>query len=179
MGAGKSPDEYRQWQRQVDGIEAYAGYLTPLHSFIYNQIYLGDAREVAPKLTTHYDLTLLIDMIEHLPLADGLKLLQELRRHSRNLLISTPKIAGVQGPLYGNNFERHISEWRPADFQSFADKVFIPNQASLICFIGEDVEVIRRLVAKKRAAEIRAAFRTLLPFLVRPYRRLKALVQRK
>src|SRR3989344_1254508 len=171
-GADKSVAEYRQWQRRVDGVEAYADYLTPLHSFIYNQIFVGDACALAPTLAGRYDLVLLIDVIEHLSRAAGLQLLRDLRRISRNVLVSTPRRVGPQGPLYGNLYERHISEWRPADFAEF-QPVFIPNQASLLVFGGEERPRVAAWVKQGERQQFRQSIKTLFPWLGRIYHFLK------
>ena len=172
-GHGKDKSQYGSWERRVDGVEAYQEYLTPVHQFIYDQIYVGDARTVVPGLHRHYELALLIDIIEHLNHTDGLALLQTLRRISRNVLISTPKNMGQQGALYGNCFEEHIAQWSEAHFAEFKDKVFIPNEASLICFFGEDFEKVSVLLRRKKWRQFRQSLKTLFPFLAYPYHRLK------
>jgi len=134
-GAQKSRDDYRQWQTKVDGIEACQNYLTPLHSFIYNQIHIGNVNNVVPSIKDFaYELVLLIDVIEHLNRQDGLKLLDQLYRIGRNILISTPKIMGDQDILYGNEFERHIHQWQETDFADLPESIIIPNEASLLFF---------------------------------------------
>src|SRR3989344_5395590 len=137
-GAQKSRDDYRQWQTKVDGIEACQNYLTPLHSFIYNQIHIGNACNIMPSIKNlSYDLILLIDVLEHLNYKDGRELLNQLRWIGRNVLISTPKIMGDQGALYGNEFEHHIHQWQKTDFTDSPDSILIPNEASLIVFFGQ------------------------------------------
>jgi hypothetical protein len=166
-GAGKDLAEYKKWQRRVDGIEAYEGYLTPLHQFIYNHIYLGDALKVVPTISFKYDLILLIDVIEHFSLADGLKLLRELKRIGRNVLVSTPKHAGRQEALYGNDYEQHISQWQKKDFVPFVPKIFIPNQYSLICLLGEDVDLAAAFFKKKKKQIFKQKLKSGLKILFR------------
>ena len=42
-GEEKGKDAYRNFETIVDGIEVYKEYLTPLHDFVYNHVYAGDA----------------------------------------------------------------------------------------------------------------------------------------
>lgn len=173
-GAGKSSEEYGKWKRRVDGVEAYAEYLTPLHSFIYDEIFIGDARLVVPALRGPYDLVLLIDVIEHLSREDGEKLMRDLLKISRNVLVSTPKKVKAQEAVYGNEFERHISQWRQTDFEAISDTALIPNVSSLICLIGRNAGEGRRLAREKRRQELKDSVRTIFPFLARLYRFLKS-----
>lgn len=35
-----------KWDIRIDAIEAFANYITPVHKYIYNNIYIGDAKEL-------------------------------------------------------------------------------------------------------------------------------------
>ncbi len=159
------------WKRGLDGVEVFEEYITPMHRFLYDDIYIGDARAVVPAITKRYDLAILADVIEHLSTADGKKLLVDILAISDNVIITTPKNAKAQGALYGNEHERHISQWYEKDFLPFGDCLFIPNEGgSLICCIGTAVPRIRREIFtfKKR-------MRALFPLAVILYRKLKQL----
>ncbi|HII30270.1 TPA: glycosyltransferase family 1 protein, partial [Candidatus Woesearchaeota archaeon] len=39
---GDGREEYDKFLRRIDGIEAFKNYITPLHRFIYDHIYIGD-----------------------------------------------------------------------------------------------------------------------------------------
>ncbi|MEK7208976.1 MAG: hypothetical protein AAB677_01805 [Patescibacteria group bacterium] len=176
-GADKKSEAYRHWQTQIDGIEAYRDYLTPLHSFIYNQIYIGDACNIVPSIKNFsYDLILLIDVLEHLNYEEGLRLLNQLRRIGRNVLISTPKIMGEQDTLYGNKFERHIHQWRKTDLVNLSESILIPNEASFIIFSGQNISRIKALVKKKKRQSFHRSLKTLFPFLIFPYRCFKKIL---
>ena len=178
-GAQKNCDDYRQWQTKVDGIEACQNYLTPLHSFIYNQIQIGNACNIMPSIKNlSYDLILLIDVLEHLNYKNGRELLNQLRRIGRNVLISTPKIMGDQGALYGNEFERHIHQWQETDFADLPESIIIPNEASLIIFSGQNVVKIKALVKKKKRQSFKKSLKTIFPFLMFPYRCFKKFITR-
>jgi hypothetical protein len=137
-------EKYNDWQRQVDGIEIFPQYITPLHQFVYNHIYLGDAQTILPTLETRYDLLLLIDVIEHFPLTDGYDLLLKGQRAARNMLISTPVDFILQKTAFGNSYETHHSHWSASQFSAYKPIVFIPNAYSTICLIGEDAPRIKQ-----------------------------------
>jgi len=141
---------YGSHKRQIDGIEAFEAYLTPLHRLIYDHIFPGDAREVVPVLTDRYDLILMIDVFEHFTCQDGLKLLEDCRRCGRNILISVPRIMSAQEEVYGNPYETHRYNWKRKDFCGIPDKFFLYNVKSTICFIGDDSRRICRILKKRK-----------------------------
>lgn len=150
------------WRRRIDGIEAFRDYQSPLHEYVYDHIFFGDARKVVKDLDMRYDLILLIDMLEHFNRDQGLSFLSDLTTIGRNVLVSTPGGYVEQGPLFGNQFEEHHSGWHKRDFSKFEQRCFIPNEFSLICLIGDDVAMInaRVLSLPKR---IKRNFPYLLP----------------
>lgn len=160
------------WQRRIDGIEVFEGYLSPLHEYIYDHIYFGDAREATKGLTARYDLILLIDVLEHFDRNQGLAFLQHLTTIGRNILVSTPSGYVEQGPLFGNHFEEHHSGWHKRNFTGFARYCFIPNEFSLICLIGDDVSTINAKVLSL-PKQIKRNFPYLLPLKRRAERLLR------
>lgn len=131
---------------QIDGIEVYSNYLSPLHDYIYDQIFQGDALEVLPTLTRHYELILLIDILEHFSFDDGLRVLAICNGIADNVLVSTPREFKPQNPEFGNQFEIHRSHWELSDFDSFRPVFEMPQDESLIVFFGKDVKKIERNV---------------------------------
>jgi SAM-dependent methyltransferase len=140
---------YGDHKRQIDGIEAFEAYLTPLHHLIYNHIYTGDAKEVLPTLSDRYDLILMIDVFEHFTYEDGLKVLEQCRRCGRNILISVPMVMSVQDEVFGNPYETHRYNWSRRDFSRIPDKFFVNNSKSTICYIGEDSQRISNILKKR------------------------------
>jgi hypothetical protein len=142
--------DYNKWERQIDGIEAFEPYITPVHKFIYNNVFLGNAIEILPDLKDKYDLILMIDVFEHFTYQDGLKLLGECRKKGKNILISVPIEMSAQEAVYGNEFETHKYPWKKTDFKDIHDKFFLENVRSTICFIGEDSYRIKKILRKRR-----------------------------
>ncbi len=89
-------NDYRKWTKRIDGVEAFKEYLTPVHNYIYDNIYIGNALEILPELKSKYDLILLIDVLEHFEYEEGRELIQLCLQKGRNLIISTPKDIGSQ-----------------------------------------------------------------------------------
>ena len=145
---------YGSHKRQIDGIEAFEAYLTPIHRLIYDRIFTGDAREVLPVLSDRYDLILMIDVFEHFTHEEGLKILKECRRCGKNILISVPRVMSVQEEVYGNLFETHCFNWKRKDFSNITDKFFLYNVKSTICYIGEDSQRICRILKKRNRRKI-------------------------
>lgn len=117
----------QDWVYTVDGVEAFAAYENPVWKYAYNQIDIGDIRNLISKIEerTPYDFVFFMDVIEHLPKEDGLALLDRLVKRTRNrLLISfpdgnQPEAALRQGAVHNNEFERHISLWTKADLAKY------------------------------------------------------------
>ena len=96
---------------RLDGVEVYPNYLGPIQEAIYDNILIGDIRDLAEQLPD-YDLFVMIDIIEHMDIASGTKLLETLRSKSRyGVFIVTPIDPIEQEPLLGNECEAHVSVW--------------------------------------------------------------------
>jgi len=160
------------WKRNLDGIEIFEKYITPTHRFLYDDIHIGDARIIIPTLKKRYDLVILADVIEHLTLADGKKLLSDILATADNVIITTPQHVNEQGAQYGNEHERHISQWSEKDFQQFGDCLFIPNEGgSIICCIGTATPRL-----KKELFTFKKRMYVLFPFAVIVYRKIKKII---
>jgi len=84
----------------------------------YDHVYLGDLRaleRVLPADAPRYDLALFVDVIEHFEKAEGHRVLAELLRHARKVLVTTPLGFRPQ-EIPGMPFETHRSGWWPWDF---------------------------------------------------------------
>lgn len=109
--------EKKNWRVRIDGIEGYASYLTPMHTFLYDHIYLGDAGALI-KTLPNYDFIFMGDIIEHFDKDAGLSLLRDAIAHANKaVVVSTPKYETGQDNLCGNELERHKSLWKASDFR--------------------------------------------------------------
>lgn len=85
---------------------------------VYDHVYLGDLRQLDRVLAEDardYDLALFIDVIEHLDKADAYRVLDQLTRRAKRVLITTPLGFRPQ-EVAGLPFETHRSGWYPWDF---------------------------------------------------------------
>ncbi len=131
--------KYNDFKLVIDGIEIFEKYLTKLHEYIYNTIYIGNALDVLPKIDKKYDLILMIDVIEHFSYEDGLRLIQAALEKSRYIIISTPREWMDQGAVFGNEHETHLSIWKAEDFKKLGEAHVMHDKYSLICVYGKDI----------------------------------------
>ncbi|MHB8189931.1 MAG: class I SAM-dependent methyltransferase [Ferrimicrobium sp.] len=109
---------------QVVGVEAdLASVNLARASGHYSQVYCADLCEIEfPERS--FDAVVLIEVIEHMPFEEGLKLIEKAKLWTRGkLLITTPNGFWPQGALYGNDYQRHISGWNIRDLENIEMKV--------------------------------------------------------
>jgi len=104
--------EYGEAER-VDAVDANAPRFP-----VYDHVYLGDIRRldaVLPEGETPYDLALFIDVIEHLEKDEGWRVLDDLTRRAKLVLVTTPFGFRPQ-EIPGMPYETHRSGWYPWEF---------------------------------------------------------------
>ena len=114
------PPRYHRenWKARVDGIEGFPDYISDIQRRVYDNIYIGDMREVIKTLGT-YDVIFIGDAIEHISKEDGIKFVREAMNHVKKALVmSTPAYEMIQEEKNGNPLETHRSLWTTADFKS-------------------------------------------------------------
>ena len=134
IGSQRDPARYerKNWQVRIDGIEVHEPYITPLHRFIYNTLYIGDARTRIHD-TPQYDIVFLGDVIEHLPKDEGAQLLRDCLDHANwFVLVTTPAVEVSQDALCGNEYERHRSFWTPDDFAAIGRCVTAVTEGNIL-----------------------------------------------
>lgn len=122
-----------QWRVKIDGIEGFAGYLTPVHAYAYNDMHIGDAMaQLAQMPSRTYDLVLAIDILEHFDKQDGEHFARECARVSRAAaLISTPKVFHDQ-TVEANPLENHRSLWTEHELRGLGYNKVLPDSESWI-----------------------------------------------
>jgi SAM-dependent methyltransferase len=136
---------YNQFSRRIDGIEAFPRYLTPVHDYVYNNVYHGDALELVDGLDHVYDLVIMVDVLEHFTADDGASLIRKIMDRHRGILVSTPKEVDAQGGVFENSFETHRSAWSRRDLTGLGPALVIPNQLNWIVYLGSEAEITPRL----------------------------------
>ena len=114
---------YFGWKARIDGVEIFDKYISELQRTIYDNIYIGDILKLVDELG-YYDLIYLGDVIEHISKEDGKVLFEKLKKKARTLVIATPVKVLPQEDVYGNENERHISQWEAKDFEGCLVKEF-------------------------------------------------------
>ena len=123
----------------MDGVEVYKPYITELHQYVYDNIYIGNALDVVPKLG-EYDLVYLGDVIEHFDKDAGAQLLRACLEKARMcVIVSTPLDTYPQGALNDNPNEVHVSLWERSDFLKLGRvRSVITDDGLLLCAIAKD-----------------------------------------
>lgn len=109
---------YRGPSRLV-GIDGYRPYLEfcARHNF-YDELLERRLEDVPlPFAEREFDVATCIEVIEHLDRPDGERLISELERVARTVVISTPTTYFEQHELDGNDLQRHRSVWAVRDFR--------------------------------------------------------------
>ncbi len=125
-----------RWTVRIDGIEGYAGYLTPVHDYAYNRLMIGNAMALLPGIAdASYDMVMAIDILEHLSVDEGRLFMAHCRRIARRAaLISTPKTF-IEQEVEANPLENHRSLWSQADLvgAGFARLLDNPESWVAVC----------------------------------------------
>jgi len=108
------------WDRIIDGIEIFPGYLQDYHKFFYNNIYTENALVHLRKTKKQYDLINCGDIIEHFTKDEGLELIDLCLQKGKYVLINIP--VGENWEQEGtkeNPHEAHRSMWHNKDFKKY------------------------------------------------------------
>lgn len=148
MGRGNYGWFLRQdmhWQGRLVGIEIWAPYVSgpnPLaggNLNYYNAVFIKDVRDAGPIIKeTGADVIFAFDVIEHMPFLEGSVMIQRLREHTKELLVSVPIVPYPQGPLHGNPHEAHQHDWTVEEMQALGGPLVSRGVATgLFQFIRE------------------------------------------
>ena len=133
-----------KFRTTIHGVEAYPKYIRPIHSMLYDHIFIGNFAEIKNQIDNDYDLILFIDVIEHFSKEEGLELIRFLLKRGKNLVVATPDGFVEQIEVFNNPFEIHKSGWSRSDFKEFSDKFFFYHDFQLIVYLGVDSKQVDR-----------------------------------
>jgi len=92
--------------KSIDGVEIWPAHAEMLRkSSSYSKIYEEDVRTLEFK--GYYDVILMGDILEHMTVEDGQKLLSKLQKICKEIIVIVP-YEYPQHELYGNKFEIHL-----------------------------------------------------------------------
>lgn len=106
------------WKINMTGVEVFDKCITPIQKELYNKIIKKDIFDTFKELGK-YDLIIMGDVIEHIEKPKAYELLDELFKHTENILVSTPLGFMPQGAWADNKNETHLSGWGVADFKRY------------------------------------------------------------
>lgn len=101
------------WTLKIDAVEVYKPYITEVHRYIYNGIFIKDINELVDSLNS-YDIILIIDCIEHMAKWKGKELLRKLNTLAKkSIILSFPdKFVGGECSDWPNGQETHRCLWQ-------------------------------------------------------------------
>ncbi|MCX8171203.1 MAG: class I SAM-dependent methyltransferase [Candidatus Bathyarchaeota archaeon] len=113
------------------GVDIWRPHLENLcGTMVYSGLIMADAPHL-PLKDRCVDISLACEILEHLAKDAGYKLLRELERVSRKTIIVSTPLNWPQGKIYGNPYERHISEWSVQDLTCLGYNVNIVSATHL------------------------------------------------
>ncbi|MEO6693058.1 MAG: hypothetical protein ABIO44_12010, partial [Saprospiraceae bacterium] len=109
-----------KWNRRIDGVEIFQGYIKDYHKYFYSNIYIDNALSFVKSMDRSYDLINFGDVVEHLEKKEGEELIHLALEKSKCVLINIPigkywKQVGTKD----NPYEAHKSIWHNNDFTKY------------------------------------------------------------
>lgn len=114
---GLAAREYLPGLARLVAVEVPEGRL-PTQDGIYDEVIEADARTLPAVTWAGFDLVLLVDVIEHMTIAEGQRLVAGAITEGCRALVSTPRLWMDQHDDR-NPYEAHLSLWRRQDFEPF------------------------------------------------------------
>lgn len=129
-------DGSQPWATRIDGIEGCETYTPFIPRWAYDQVHIGNALDLAPTFAENqYDLVLILAMIEHLTLDQGMQLIDQLKRVSRAIILSVPKHWQEQ-QIEGYPLETHRSHWTEQQLRDAGFTRFLPHWGAWLAIYG-------------------------------------------
>lgn len=126
VGCGKTNNMRRLAVKHSTGIDGYAPYLEEAkRKNLHDQYVLGDVRELEKYFEPgQFDTVLAMDVIEHLPKEDGLRMMRSMEKIARRkVVLFTPCGFLPQKSYENNDLQEHLSGWEPAEMEQYGYKV--------------------------------------------------------
>lgn len=111
-----------QWTTRIDGIELDPRRVQPHALHVYDEIVIGDIRELVPRCAAErrYDVILFGDVVEHLPKQDGRALLDAAVRFAADLVVLRIPLGDGWRREGREEPDHHRSRWYADDFTGYA-----------------------------------------------------------
>jgi hypothetical protein len=109
-----------KWNRLIDGVEIFPGYIKPYHNYFYDNIFIENALDFLRRTEAKYELINCGDVVEHFEKTEAFELIELCLAKSKYVLINVPEGSNwEQGAINNNEYERHRSTWHKTDFNKF------------------------------------------------------------
>ena len=114
---------YREYDR-IAGVDAFEPYLNFARSHgFYTELRKVDLNDLLPYADKEFDVVTCLEVIEHLDKEVGSRLIEEMQRIGRRVIIGTPDRFHEQPEFDGNRLQRHQSLWSPKEMKHLGYKV--------------------------------------------------------
>lgn len=144
-------DDFR-WQHTIDGVEIFEDYLLRSRAgFLYDGFYIGNFLDFEPPGSL-YDVTLLIDVLEHFEAGDAALVLSKALRMSKHVLVVTP-VGYEQGARDGNEHEAHLSEWDYNVMFAFAENYSMGVNLEILPAGTQDTRFYHLILSERATQE--------------------------
>ncbi|MBI3334504.1 class I SAM-dependent methyltransferase [Candidatus Pacearchaeota archaeon] len=149
-------ETYPNFKKQIDGIEVFKRYVTPVHKYVYNNIYIGEAGKMLEKIKRKYDVVLLLDVLFDFTKEDGRKLIKQILKKNNALLLSIVKVCWNEKAEFDNPYEIFKSQWTERELRSFGACIIIPDHTHYLVYYGppEQIKRLRTSIWRKKMKRI-------------------------
>lgn len=135
------------------GVDIWKPHLIKLRKTdIYDELIQVNAPKL-PFKDKSINVSLACEILEHLNKESGYELIKELERVSRDIVIISTPLNWPQENIYGNPYEKHLSEWTPHEFSNLNYKIrvinVVVNPPRKLGFINSIASLIFRRSIKK------------------------------
>ncbi len=101
----------KNWKTELIGIEIFPDYIQDIQRWIYNNIIIDDITKIDISILGKFDIIMFMDIIEHLEYEDAKRIVSELKKISKLIIISTPHGFVQQNIVCENKHEIHKTGW--------------------------------------------------------------------
>jgi SAM-dependent methyltransferase len=103
---------FSNWEIRIDGVEVEKDYISPVHRYVYDNLYVGDWLNL--EIDSLYDVVFMGDVLEHFK--EWNRALMKARRIGKTTIIVCPNWSGSiqQGEWEGYLHESHQVELSPS-----------------------------------------------------------------
>lgn len=131
------------WNRRIDGIEAWESYRNPLWDFAYDKVVVEEATSFLSTVGSDtYGLALCVEVLEHMTVQEGRELLDNLKRVSEHVLVTTPDLPLLQGEVCGNPYETHHAWWSWAALKEAGAVGRLPASGATVALFSKSPNVL-------------------------------------